>query len=127
MIGTATDYARFLQMLLNGGALDGKRYLGPKTIAYMTADHLGRLIAPGPYYLPGSGYGFGLGFDVRRTKGISSRTGNPGEYEWGGVGGTYFWVDPREDMFVVFMMQSPGQRLHYYPLIRDMIYAALMN
>jgi CubicO group peptidase (beta-lactamase class C family) len=127
MVSTATDFARFLQMLLNGGALDGKRYLGPKTIAYMTADHLGNVVVPGPYYLPGPGYGFGLGFAVRLTQGVSSRMGNPGEYEWGGVGGTYFWVDPREDMFVVFMMQSPAQRQHYYALIRDMIYAALVK
>ena len=127
MVGTATDYARFLQMLLSGGALDGKRYLGPKTIAYMTADHLGNVIVPGPYYLPGPGYGFGLGFAVRLDQGVSPRMGNPREYDWGGVGGTYFWVDPREDMFVVFMMQSPRQRLHYYALIRDMIYAALVN
>ncbi len=127
MVGTATDYARFLLMLLNGGALDGKRYLGPKTTAYMTADHLGNVVAPGPYYLPGPGYGFGLGFAVRMTQGVSSRMGIPGEYEWGGVGGTYFWVDPREDMFVVFMMQSPAQRQRYEVLIRDMIYAALLK
>lgn len=127
MVSTATDFARFLQMLLSGGALDGKRYLGPKTIAYMTADHLGNVIVPGPYYLPGPGYGFGLGFAVRMEQGVSPRMGNPGEYVWGGVGGTYFWVDPRQDMFVVFMMQSPRQRLHYYALIRDMIYAALVN
>jgi CubicO group peptidase (beta-lactamase class C family) len=127
MVSTATDFARFLQMLLSGGAMDGKRYLGPKTIAYMTADHLGNVIVPGPYYLPGPGYGFGLGFAVRIDQGVSSRMGNPGEYEWGGAGGTYFWVDPREDMFVVFMMQSPRQRPHYYALIRDMIYAALVN
>ena len=127
MVGTASDYARFLQMLLDGGTLDGKRYLGPKTIAYMTADHLGNVIAPGPYYLPGPGYGYGLGFAVRKEQGVSTRTGNPGEYEWGGVGGTYFWVDPREDMFVVFMMQAPAQRQHYYALIRDMIYAALVK
>ena len=107
--------------------MDGKRYLGPKTIAYMTADHLGNVIVPGPYYLPGPGYGFGLGFAVRIDQGVSSRMGNPGEYEWGGAGGTYFWVDPREDMFIVFMMQSPRQRPHYYALIRDMIYAALVN
>jgi CubicO group peptidase (beta-lactamase class C family) len=127
MVSTATDFARFLQMLLSGGALDGKRYLGPKTIAYMTADHLGNVIVPGPYYLPGPGYGFGLGFAVRMDQGVSPRMGNPGEYVWGGVGGTYFWVDPRQDLFVVFMMQSPRQRLHYYALIRDMIYAALVK
>ena len=60
MVSTAIDYARFLQMLLNGGTLDGKRILGPKTIDYMTTDHLGSAVVPGPYYLPGPGYGFGL-------------------------------------------------------------------
>lgn len=127
MVGTASDYARFLQMLLAGGTLDGKRYLGPRTIAYMTADHAGPEagIAPGPYYLPGPGYGFGLGFAVRRTAGASPLPGSAGEYNWGGVGGTYFWVDPKEDMFVVLMMQSPKQRLRYRTLLRDMIYAAI--
>ena len=127
MVGTATDYARFLQMLLTGGTLDGKRYLGPKTVAYMTADHMGNIIAPGPYFLPGPGYGFGLGFAVRKEPGISPVAGSPGEYYWGGAGGTYFWVDPKEDMFVVFMMQAPKQRPHYRAVIRDMVYAALVN
>jgi CubicO group peptidase (beta-lactamase class C family) len=127
MVGTTADYARFLQMLLNGGTLDGKRYLGPKTVAYMTADHLGNVIVPGPYYLPGPGYGFGLGFGVRKEQGVSAAMGSPGEYSWGGGGGTYFWVDPKEDLFVVFMTQAPKQQLHYKPVIRDMIYAALVN
>jgi len=109
MLSTTIDYARFLQMLLNGGTLDGQRILGPKTVAYMTADHLGSAVVPGPYYLPGPGYGFGLGFAVRRDVGISPVNGSPGEYNWGGAGGTAFWVDPKEQMFVVFMMQSPSQ------------------
>ena len=126
MVSTAIDYARFLQMLLDGGALDGKRILGPKTIAYMTADHLGAAV-PGPYYLSGAGYGFGLGFAVRRDAGVSAVVSSPGEYNWGGAGGTAFWVDPAEQMFVVFMMQSPRQRVHYRPLLRDMIYAAIVK
>jgi CubicO group peptidase (beta-lactamase class C family) len=126
MVSTAIDYARFLQMLLDGGALEGKRILGPKTIAYMTADHLGAAV-PGPYYLPGPGYGFGLGFAVRRDAGIAPAISSPGEYNWGGAGGTAFWVDPKEQMFVVFMMQSPRQRVHYRPLLRDMIYAAIVK
>jgi CubicO group peptidase (beta-lactamase class C family) len=127
MVSTASDYARFLQMLLNGGALDGKRYLGPRTVAYMTSDHLGSQVVPGPYYLPGAGYGFGLGFAVRRDQGVSPVSGSVGDYFWGGVGGTAFWVDPKEDMTVTFMMQSPRQRLHYRPLLRDMIYAAIVK
>ena len=125
MVGTAMDYARFCQMLLNGGTLDGKRVLGPKTVAYMTSDHLGTAVAPGPLYLPGTGFGFGLGFAVRKDAGVSPFAGSVGEYNWGGAGGTYFWVDPKEDMFVVFMMQSPKQRVPYRFVLKDMIYAAI--
>jgi CubicO group peptidase (beta-lactamase class C family) len=125
MVSTAMDYARFLQMLLNGGTLDGKRILGPKTIAYMTADHVGTAIDPGSLYLPGPGFGFGLGFAVRKDAGVSPFAGSVGEYNWGGAGGTYFWVDPKEDMFVVFMMQSPKHRVPYRYLLKDMVYAAV--
>jgi CubicO group peptidase (beta-lactamase class C family) len=126
MVSTTMDYARFLQMLLDGGTLDGKRILGPKTIAYMTSDHLGAAV-PGPYYLPGAGYGFGLGFAVRRDAGVSPVQGSVGEYYWGGAGGTAFWVDPKEKMVVVFMMQSPSQRVHYRALLREMVYAAIVE
>jgi len=125
MVSTARDYARLLQMFLNGGSLDGKRILGPKTVAYMTSDHLGTEIHPGPYYLPGPGYGFGLGVAVRMSRGGPAAIGEPAEWYWGGAGGTVFWVDPTNDMFVVFMMQSPKQRLHYRTLLRDMIYSAI--
>jgi CubicO group peptidase (beta-lactamase class C family) len=124
MVSTATDYSRLLQMLLNGGSLEGKRYLSPKTVAYMTSNQLGEGIVPGPYYLPGPGYGFGLGFAVRLSPGFATDAGTTGDFEWNGVGGTHFWVDPKEDMFVVFMMQSPRQRTHYMTVIRDMVYAA---
>jgi CubicO group peptidase (beta-lactamase class C family) len=127
MVSTAIDYTRFLQMLLDGGTLDAQRILGPKTIAYMTSNHLGSGVVPGPYYGPGPGYGFGLGFAVRLDAGVSPVNGSPGDYYWGGAGGTAFWVDPRERMFVVFMMQSPSQRLRYRPLLRDMIYAAIVD
>jgi CubicO group peptidase (beta-lactamase class C family) len=125
MVSTAIDYARFCQMLLNGGTLDGRRILGPKTVAYMTSDHLGSAIATTPLYLPGPGFGFGLGFAVRTAAGVSPYAGSVGEYNWGGAGGTYFWVDPKEDLFVVFMMQSPKQRVPYRGLLKDMIYAAI--
>ena len=127
MVGTAADYARFAQMLLNGGALDGKRYLGPRTVAYMASDHLGSRIVPGPLYSPGDGYGFGLGFAVRREVGVSSYAGEAGDYQWGGAAGTAFWVDPKTDLFVVFMMQSPKQRAVYRPILRNMIYGAVMK
>jgi CubicO group peptidase (beta-lactamase class C family) len=125
MVGTTMDYARFCQMVLNGGVLGGKRIVSPKTIAYMTSDHLGAGIVPGPYYLPGSGFGFGLGFAVRKDAGVSPYPGSVGEANWGGAGGTYFWLDPREDMFVVFMMQSPKQRVYYRGLLKDMVYSAV--
>src|SRR5215470_5319005 len=125
MVGTAMDYARFCQLLLNGGTLDGKRILGPKTVAYMTVDHLGTVVAPGPLYLPGAGFGFGLGFAVRKDAGVSPFAGSVGEFNWGGAGGTYFWVDPKEDLFVVFMMQSPKQRAPYRAVLKEMVYAAI--
>ena len=125
MVGTVIDYARFLQMLTNGGSINGKRYLGPKTIAYMTSDHTAGVITPGPYYLPGPGYGFGLGFAVRKEAGVASTPGSVGDYHWGGAGGTYFWVDPKEQLFVVFGMQSPRNRVAYRPVLRDMVYSAI--
>jgi CubicO group peptidase (beta-lactamase class C family) len=122
MMSTATDYARFLQMMLNGGTLNGKRILSAKTVALMTSDHT-EGITPGPYYLPGAGYGFGLGFAVRKT--AAEGDSSVGEYDWNGVGGTNFWVDPKQDMFVVFMIQSPKQRPHYMSVIRKMVYASV--
>ena len=125
MVGTVADYARFALMLANGGTLDGKRYLGPKTIAYMTSDHLGSAVTPGPYYLPGPGYTFGLGFAVRKEAGLALTPGSVGDYNWGGAGGTYFWVDPKENMFVVFGMQSPRNRTAVRQVLRDMVYGAI--
>jgi len=127
MVGTAMDYARFLQMLANGGALDGKRYLSPRTIAYMASDHMGDVIRRGPFDLLGPGYKFGLGFGVRVDAGVAPVAGSVGEYYWGGAGGTYFWVDPKEKLFVVYMMQSPSKRVQYRTLLRNMVYAAIVE
>jgi CubicO group peptidase (beta-lactamase class C family) len=126
LLSTAADYARFLMMLRNGGTLDGKRYLSPKTIAYMISNHIaaGSSVVPGPYYLPGAGFGFGLGFAVRTEAGVSPQNGSVGEYNWSGAGGTTFWVDPKEDLFVVFMMQSPSQRTRYRTMLHNVIYGA---
>lgn len=127
LVSTVGDYVRFLQMLLQGGSVAGRHYLSPKTIAAMTSNQIGPAngIVPGPYYLPGQGVGFGLGFAVRTEPGIVPQLGSVGEYYWGGVGGTAFWVDPKEDMFVVFMMQAPSQRLRYRIALHNMIYGAL--
>jgi CubicO group peptidase (beta-lactamase class C family) len=127
LVSTASDYGRFLRMLLRGGTLDGQRILSPATVAYMTADHLGHDIGRSNYYPPGPGYGFGLGFAVRVAAGEAPFPGSQGDYFWSGVGGTYFWVDPALNFFAILMLQtsSLGQRLHYRTLMRNMVYAAL--
>lgn len=131
MVGTTMDYARLCQMLLNGGYLDGVRILGPKTVAYMTSDQLGSIpVASGISSLllpPGKSYG--LGFGLRMNPGILATAGSVGEYTWGGVAGTAFWVDPKEDMFVVFMMNDMivGPSGYYGSLIRDLVYQAMIK
>jgi CubicO group peptidase (beta-lactamase class C family) len=129
MVSTIGDYARFAQMLLNGGTLDGKRYLSPKTVAYMGANHLGPNsgVVPGPYYLPGPGFGFGLGFAVRTEAGVSPAEGSVGEMNWSGAGGTSFWVDPKENMFVVFMAQTVSQRGRIRVALKNLVYGAFDN
>jgi len=129
MVSTAADYARFLQMLLSSGTLDEHHYLSPKSIAAMTSNQIGPAagVVPGPFYLPGPGFGFGLGFAVRTEPGVAPQLGSVGEYFWSGAGGTTFWVDPKEDLFVVFMMQSPAQRLRYRIALHNMVYGALEN
>ena len=126
LVGTAMDYARFLQMLLNGGTLDGRRYLGPRTIAYMTSDHMGE-VKRSPFDILGPGHKFGLGFAVRTESGVAAFAGSPGDYAWSGAAGTSFWVDPKEKMFAVFMIQSISKRAQYRPLLRNMVYAAIVK
>lgn len=129
MVSTIGDYARFTQMLLNGGSLDGKRYLSPKTIVYMGSNHIGAStgVTPGRYYLPGPGYGFGLGFAVRTEPGANAVEGSLGEMHWGGAGGTAFWIDPKEKMFVVVMMQAPSQRMRIRNTLKNLVYGAFDN
>jgi CubicO group peptidase (beta-lactamase class C family) len=122
LVSTAGDYARFLQMLLNRGKLDGVRLLSRKTIELMTADHLGPITGAPDLLLPG--YGFGLGFAVRLAPGISHVPGSVGQYFWGGLAGTTFWVDPAEELFAVMLIQGPGQRDYFRTLFRDLVYAA---
>ena len=126
MVSTISDYAHFAQMLLNGGTLDGKRYLSPKTVAYMGSNHLGPTsgVVPGPYYLPGPGFGFGLGFAVRTEAGVSPAEGSVGEMNWSGAGGTSFWIDPKENMFVVFMAQTVSQRGRIRVALKNIVYGA---
>jgi CubicO group peptidase (beta-lactamase class C family) len=122
LVSTAGDYARFLQMMLNNGSFEGVRYLSRKTIELMTADHLGSMTGAPDLLLPG--YGFGLGFAVRLQPGISHVPGSVGQYFWGGLAGTTFWVDPAEQLFAIMMIQAPGQRDYFRTLFRDLVYAA---
>ena len=126
--GTAGDYARFSQMLLNGGQLDGVRLLSPTTVAFMTSDHLGTMKIV-PLGGVGTGYGFGLGFAVRTQPGISPVSGSVGEYRWGGAAGTAFWVDPKEEMITVLMTQgAPGPARGYTStLFRQMVRQAIVE
>jgi CubicO group peptidase (beta-lactamase class C family) len=127
MVSSIADYARFLQMLLNGGELGGKQILARKTVDLMMSNHIGgdTGIKPWVYYFPGAGYGFGLGFAVRTEAGVSHWAGSVGEYEWSGGSGTYFLVDPKEDMFAILMIQSPSQRGRIQSALKSMIYGAL--
>ena len=124
LMSTTLDYARFLQFLRNKGELNGVRLLGPQTVDFMTADHLGNIPSDGTL-LP-SGHGFGLGFAVRTAHGISPVPGSVGLYYWGGIAGTTFFVDPALDLYAVLMIQAPNQRDYYRPLFRDLVYAALV-
>ena len=124
LMSTAMDYTRFLQCLRNRGELDGVRLLGPHTVDYMTADHLGSMPSDGTLLPPG--HGFGLGFAVRTHLGLSPVPGSVGLYYWGGIAGTTFFVDPALDLYAMLMVQAPNQRDYYRPLFRDLVYAALM-
>src|ERR1700704_5271961 len=126
MVGTVGDYARFAQMLLNGGTLDGRRYLKPETIALMTSDHIGpeTNIARDNFYFPGANSGFGLGFAVRTS--TPQNTSWPlGEYRWDGAAGTFFFIDPKDDMFVICMVQTPSERGRIQLALKTLIYQAL--
>ena len=124
LVSTTMDYARFSQMLLNGGSLDGNRIIGRKTLELMASDHLAPGVKVDSPLMP-PGHGFGLGFAVRTHAGIAPFPGSLGQFFWSGMAGTFFWIDPKEDLFTVFMMQGPGQRQYTRTLLRDLVYAAV--
>lgn len=129
LASTALDYARFLQFMLNKGELGGVRLLGPRTVDFMTTDHLGEIpvnSGASRALLP-AGHGFGLGVAVRKQPGVDSVPGSAGTYFWGGMAGTTFFVDPAEDLFAILMLQAPNQREYYRMLFRDLVYATLID
>jgi CubicO group peptidase (beta-lactamase class C family) len=122
LVSTATDYLRFSQMLLNNGEFNGVRLLGRKTVDFMTADHLGAI--PGQQ----AGMGWGLGFQVRRDTGIAGLPGSVGEYGWAGNTGTIFWVDPKEQLVAIYMIQVNAEdRVYLRNQFRSLVSQAVIG
>jgi CubicO group peptidase (beta-lactamase class C family) len=124
LVSTTMDYARFCQMLLNGGSLDGVRIIGRKALALMASNHLDADVKVDSPLMP-AGHGFGLGFAVRTKTGMAPFPGSAGQFFWSGMAGTFFWIDLAEEMFAVFMMQGPGQREYLRSVLRGLVYAAV--
>lgn len=131
MVSTMADYARFVQMLLNGGTFDGKTYLKPETFKMMATDYVG----PGSgverdyFYFPGDGFGFGLGLAIRTDPGNAKPPppGSLGELKWDGASGCYFVVDRKQDMFFVLLEQTPSERQRIQRTLKQLVYEALEN
>ncbi len=126
LVGTAADYLRFAQMMVNGGELDGRRYLSRKTVEFMLSQHTvgmgGTTIAT-----TGPGYGFGIGFGVRQDEGMGWTPGSKGDAMWAGAWGTSFWIDPKEKLVGILMAQGPSNRGHTRMLYKNLVYGALVN
>lgn len=129
MVSTVGDFARFCQMILSGGTLDGRRYLRPETLSAMTTNQIepDGPIKRGDYYFPGDGFGFGLGFGIRVEPGERADPGVLGELKWDGAGGAYFWIDRMHDMFAVLMIQSPSERGRIQREFKALVYDAFEN
>lgn len=118
LVSSAGDYARFLQMLANGGTLDGARVLGPRTVALMTTNHVDTLFSR-------NGLGFGLAFEILEDPGRAAQFGNPGRFGWGGAYATNYWVDPKDGLVVVLMTQLlPARDFDLWDRVRAVIYQA---
>jgi CubicO group peptidase (beta-lactamase class C family) len=121
LLSTTRDYARFLQMMLNGGELNGVRILSPTTVRLMTENHI-------PHVDRGPGMGFGLGFSVRLDVGAAGQPGSVGEFGWGGAYHSTYWADPVENLAVVYLTQlTPAQGLDDQAKLRALVYAAIME
>jgi CubicO group peptidase (beta-lactamase class C family) len=131
MVSTLADMTPFLQMLLNGGTLDGKRYLSPERFREMTSDQIGpgSGVARDYFYFPGDGFGFGFGLAVRTDPGNARPPppGSLGELKWDGASGCYFVIDPKQDFFFVLLEQTPSERQRIQREVKKLIYEALEN
>ena len=128
LVSSLADYARFAQMILNGGELDGKRYLTPAAFKSMTSDHVGpgSGVARDYYYFPGDGFGYGYGFAVRTDPGNAKPPppGSIGELKWDSGSGTYFGVDPHLDMIYILLVQTQNERARITPAFKKLVYDA---
>ncbi len=126
LVGTAEDYLKFAQMMVNGGEYAGRRYLSKKTVEFMLSDHIvgmgGTTMAT-----TGPGYGFGLGFGVRLHDGFAWVPGSKGDAMWAGAWGTSFWIDPKEGLVGILMAQSPSNRIHTRMLFKNLVYGAMVE
>jgi CubicO group peptidase (beta-lactamase class C family) len=135
MVSTMADYARLCVFWCNGGTLDGVRLVSRKTVELMTSNHLPAGVRMGPdmaYFgaqlpAPEVGQGFGLGFAVRTAPGLNPLPGSVGDFSWSGIYGTFFWVDPKEDLFAILMMQSMAQRIPYRWVMREGVYQSVVD
>ena len=125
LVSTVSDYLNFCYMLLNGGKFNDKQVLSKKTVEYMTANHLDKKIRRSTSRIPGNGYGFGLGFAVREHDGVSTWPGSKGDFYWLGYGGTYFWIDPKEELIAISMTQSVTKRDKINRLMRNLVYQSI--
>jgi CubicO group peptidase (beta-lactamase class C family) len=131
MVSTMADFARFAQMLLDGGKFEGRTYLSPKAFALLASDQIGPGAGIGRdfFYFPGDGFGFGLGLAVRTNPGLvrPSPPGSLGELKWDGASGCYFVIDRKHDMFFVLLEQTPSERQKIQPVVKKLIYEAMEN
>jgi CubicO group peptidase (beta-lactamase class C family) len=131
MVSTMSDFAKFSQMILDGGKFDGKQIISPKSFELMTSDHIG----PGSgvqrdfFYFPGDGFGFGLGFGIRTDPGNAKPPppGSLGELKWDGASGCYFVIDRKQDMFFVLLEETPSERQRIQKTVKQLIYEAMEN
>ncbi|HYD06447.1 MAG TPA: serine hydrolase domain-containing protein [Reyranella sp.] len=122
LLSTMEDYLRFTLALANGGGFGGKRVIGKQTLAFMTSDHTGSRPGRPP------GLGFGLGFEVRTRVGDAALPGSVGEYGWAGNAGTLFWIDPKEQLIAIYMVQvSDPDRIELRNRFRTMVQAAIID